>query len=71
MSKWLLLYDDGKTSRIRTLDVEADTMPAAIEKSGLPAEHIWACAGYGNLGAAATVMLRTMKHNELKSRTKP
>jgi hypothetical protein len=70
MNRWLLLYDDGKASRIRSLDVEADTMPAAIEKSGLPVEHIWACAVYGNLGAAATVMLRTMKQNELKNKAK-
>lgn len=71
MNRWLVLYDDGKGPRIRSLDVEADTMPAAIEKSGLPVEHIWACAVYGNLGAAATVMLRTMKQDERKSKAKP
>ena len=64
------MYDDGKGPRIRSLDVEADTLPAAIEKSGLPVERIWACAVYGNLGAAATVMLRTMKQNELKNKGK-
>jgi hypothetical protein len=69
--KWLILYDDGKAPGTRSRDVEADTMSAAIEKSGLPAEHIWACAECGNLGAAATVMLRTMKQNELKNKAKP
>ena len=71
MNKWMLLYDDGKAPRIRSLDVEADTIAAAIEKSGLPIEHIFACAVYGNLGAAATVMLRTMKQNQRKNKAKP
>ena len=68
MNRWLILYDDGKAPRIHSLEVEADTMPAAIEKSRLPVGHIFACAQYGNLGAAATVMLRTMKQNERKNR---
>jgi hypothetical protein len=70
MNRWLILYDDGKASRIHSLDVEGDTISAAIEKSGIPVKHIFACAAYGNLGAAATVMLRTMKQSQRKNKAR-
>ena len=61
MTKWIVLHEDGKKKMIQTTQVEADTIAEAITKSGLPAEQIRACVAHVELGAVATILLRSLK----------
>ena len=61
MTKWIVLHEDGKKKMIQTMEVEADTIAEAIAKSGLPASQICACAAHTQLGAVATLLLRSLK----------
>jgi hypothetical protein len=55
-----MVYDDG-TSAIHATEVEAETMADALAASGVPPNHIWACALRGPIGTAATSLLTTTR----------
>jgi hypothetical protein len=61
MMKWIILHGDGKKKMIQTMEIEADTIAEAIAKSGIPAAQISACAAHTELGAVATLLLRSLK----------
>jgi hypothetical protein len=53
LSKWTLVYDDGRTPAIHTKEVEAETMAGALAASGLSQRDVWACALSDHIEAAA------------------
>ena len=61
MTKWIILHEDGKKKVVQAVEVEADTIIKAITESGLPVAQIFACAAHGQLGAVATILLRSLK----------
>ena len=61
MTKWIVLHEDGRKNMLQTMEVEADTIAEATTKSGLPASQIFACAAHTQLGAVATLLLRSLK----------
>ncbi|MGH8606473.1 MAG: hypothetical protein ACREX9_03340 [Gammaproteobacteria bacterium] len=60
-NRWIMVYDDGRTSAIHATEVEAETMADALAASGLAPNHVWACALHGPIGTAATSLLTTTR----------
>lgn len=52
----ILVYDDGRTPAIHTTAVEAETMADALAASGLPPNHVWACALQGHIAAVKALL---------------
>lgn len=61
MNRWIILYDDGRTPKIHSMTVEAETAERALETPdacALTAKQIWCVVLEHHSGTAAAVLLR-------------